>query len=60
LGDIILKLSDIIATNIIDISQVNMKGLIRDVGEKEAMRLLKQMMENNVIILKLQKQLLEL
>ena len=55
-----MKLSDIIATNIIDISQVNMKGLIRDVGEKEAMRLLKQVMENNVIILKLQKQLLEL
>ena len=55
-----MKLSDIIATNIIDISQVNMKGLIRDMKEKEAIRLLKQVMENNIMILKLQKQLLEL
>jgi len=31
--------------------------LIRDVGEKEAMRLLQQVMENNAKILELQKQL---
>jgi len=37
-----------------------MEGLIRDVEEKEAMRLLKQVLENNVILLKLQKQLLKL
>jgi len=40
---------------------VNIEGLIRDVREEEAMRLLlKQVMENNVMILKLQKQVLEL
>jgi len=48
------------ATTIIDISQVNMEELIGDVGEEEATRLLKQVMENNVMLLKLQKQLLEL
>jgi len=60
LGDIVFELSDVMATNIVDISQVNMEELIRDVGKKEAMRLLKQVMENNIMILKLQKQLLEL
>ena len=39
------------ATNIIDISQVNIEGLMRDMGEKEAMRLLKQVIENNIMIL---------
>ena len=48
------------AIKIIDISQVNMKELIRDVGKEEVTRLLKQVIENNVILLKLQKQLLEL
>jgi len=48
------------ATNIVDVSQVNMEELIRGVGKKKAMRLLKQIMENNIIILKLQKLLLEL
>ena len=37
-----------------------MKELIRDIGEKEAMRLLKQVLENNVLLLNLQKQVLEL
>ena len=60
MGDIVFELSDVMATNIVDISQVNMEELIRDVGKKEAMRLLKQVMENNIMILKLQKQLLEL
>ena len=60
MGDIVFELSDVMATNIVDISQVNMEELIRDVEKKEAMRLLKQVMENNIMILKLQKQLLEL
>ena len=55
-----LRLLDIMATNIVDISQVNIEGLIRDMEEKEAMRLLKQVMKNNIMILKLQNQLLEL
>jgi len=37
-----------------------MEELVRDVGKEEVMRLLKQMLENNVMLLKLQKQLLEL
>ena len=42
--------------NIVDISQVNMKRLIRDVGEEEVMKLLKQVIKNNLMLLKLQKQ----
>jgi len=53
-------LSDAIATSIVDISQISMEGLIRDVKEEKAMRLLKQVLENNVMLLNLQKQLLEL
>ena len=53
-------LSNTMATSIVDISQINMEELIRDMGEKEAMRLLKQMLENNMMFLNLQKQLLEL
>jgi len=37
-----------------------MEELIRDIGEKEAMRLLKQVLENNVLLLNLQKQVLKL
>jgi len=48
-------LLDAMVTNIVDISQVNMEELIRDVEEEEVMKLLKQVMENNVMILKLQK-----
>ena len=55
-----MKLSDAIATSIVDISQISMEGLIRDVKEEKAMRLLKQVLENNVMLLNLQKQLLEL
>ena len=47
-------------TTIIDISQVNMEELIRNVREEKVTRLLKQVIENNVMLLKLQKQLLEL
>jgi len=43
-----------------DISQVDMEGLIRDIGEEEATRLLKKIMENNVMLLNLQKQILKL
>ena len=46
--------------NIVDISQVNIKRLIRDVGEKEVTRLLKQIMENNMMLLNLQRQILKL
>jgi len=53
-------LLDTIATNIVDISQVNMEGLIRNIGEEEAIRLLKQIIQNKIMILKLQEQLLEL
>ena len=47
-------------TMIIDISQVNIEELIGNIGEEKVMRLLKQVIENNVMLLKLQKQLLEL
>jgi len=43
-----------------DISQVNMEEMVRKYGEEEAVRLIKVIMENNVTMLKLQKQILEL
>jgi len=43
-----------------DISQVNMEEMIREYGEEEVVRLLNVLMENNVTMLKLQKQILEL
>jgi len=46
------------ATSIVNISQINIGGLIRDVEKEEAIRLLKQMLENNVMLLNLQKQIL--
>jgi len=45
-------------TNIFD--QISVKELIRDVGEEKSMRLLKQVIENNLMILKLQKQVSKL
>jgi len=48
------------ATITVDLSQKNIKELIRDVKEKKAIRLLKQIIKNNKIILKLQKQVVEL
>jgi len=45
--------------NIVDISQVNMKKLIRVVKEEEAVRMLKIIIENNTKILKLQKTLIK-
>ena len=37
-----------------DISQVNMEEMVRKYGEKEAVRLMKEIMENNMTMLKLQ------
>jgi len=45
--------------NIVDISQVNMKKLIRVVKEEKAVRMLKIIIENNTKILKLQKTLIK-
>ena len=55
-----MKLSDAIVTSIVDISQLNTEELIRNVEEGKVMRLLKQVIENNEMILKLQKQVVEL
>ena len=46
--------------NIVDISQVNIKGLIRDIEKEKETRLLKQIIENNIMLLNLQRQILEL
>jgi len=53
-------LSDTMATSIVNISQIDMEELIRDIGEEEVTRLFKQIMENNVMLLNLQKQILKL
>jgi len=45
-------------TNIFD--QISIKGLIRDVREEKAMKLLEQVRKNNEMILNLQKQLMTL
>ena len=56
--EIAFRLSDTMAINIFD--QISVKELIRDIEEEKAMRLLKQVIENNLMILKLQKQILKL
>ena len=43
-----------------DIGQVNMKEMVRKYGEEEVARLMNEIMENNVMMLKLQKQIVEL
>jgi len=43
-----------------DISQINMEEMIRVYSEEEIVRMMKVIMENNVTILKLQKQIVEL
>ena len=54
-------MSDTIAISIImDINQINIEGLIRDVEEEDTTRLLKHIMENNIMLLSLQRQILEL
>ena len=44
----------------VDIGQMNMEEMVRKYGEEEVARLINEIMENNVTILKLQKQILEL
>jgi len=43
-----------------DISQINMEEMIRVYSEEEIVRMMKVIMENNVTMLKLQKQIVEL
>ena len=43
-----------------DISQVNMEKMIREYSEEEVVRLMNMIIENNIMILKLQKQISEL
>ena len=43
-----------------DISQVNMEKMIREYSEEEVVRLMNMIIGNNVMILKLQKQISEL
>ena len=43
-----------------DIGQVNMEEMVRKYGKEEVARLTNEIMENNVIMLKLQKQIVEL
>ena len=43
-----------------DIGQVNMEEMVRKYGEEEVARLMNKIMENNVMMLKLQKQIVEL
>jgi len=42
------------------IRQINIEELIRNIEEEEATRLLKQIIENNVMLLNLKRQILEL
>ena len=43
-----------------DMSQVNMEEMVRKYGEEEMVSMRKEIMENNAIMLKLQKQIVEL
>ena len=43
-----------------DISQVNIEEMSREYGEEEVARLMNKMMKNNAMMLKLQKQIVEL
>jgi len=43
-----------------DISQINMKEMVRKYGEEETVRMMKEIMENNGTMLKLQKQIMDL
>ena len=53
-------LEEKIRNKIADISQINIEEMIRKYNEEEAVRLMNEIMENNVTMLKLQKQILEL
>ena len=41
-------------------SQVNMEEMVREYGEEETTRMMKEIMENNITMLKLQKQIKKL
>jgi len=43
-----------------EIGQINMGEVMRRYSEEEEARLMKEVMENNIMILKLQKQIVEL
>ena len=45
---------------IANMSQVNMEEIIRKYGEEEKVRMIKKIMKNNAMMLKLQKQIVEL
>ena len=45
---------------IADVSQVNMEKMSREYDEEEVARLMNEIMENNVMMIKLQKQIVEL
>jgi len=45
---------------IADISQINMEEMVRKYGEEEIVRMMKEIMENNGAMLKLQKQIIDL
>ena len=49
-----------IRNKIADMSQINIEEMVRKYGEEETVRLINMIMENNVTMLKLQKQILEL
>jgi len=49
-----------VISSIMDISQINIEELIKNMREEEAMRLLKQIIKNNIMLLSLQRQILEL
>jgi len=49
-----------IRNKIADISQVSIEKMIREYSKEEAVRLMKVIMENNMTMLKLQKQILKL
>ena len=43
-----------------DMSQVNMEEMVKKYGKEEMVSIMKEIMENNAIMLKLQKQIVEL
>jgi len=43
-----------------DIGQMNMEEMVRKYGEEEVARLMNEIIENNMVMLKLQKQIVEL
>jgi len=43
-----------------DISQINIEEMTRRYGEEETVRMMREIMENNVTMIKLQKQIGEL